>query len=121
MTQPPPEAFPVAIYSGNRYATPETVRVEASEHALLLWIDGLCISVATDADDSRLQAAITTAFTITQSAEHFASVIRAELLRRERSRQAEPGEAARRAIEHSAVPASAPASVPASASVPHET
>lgn len=96
----PPEVYPVAVYSCDRRATPGQVRVESSEAAILLWIDGLMIGVSRTADDTHLDAAMDTAYSISQASERFASLVRSERERRDRAREAEPAAAAMRAAEH---------------------
>ncbi|MEV0968483.1 hypothetical protein [Microtetraspora glauca] len=100
MSEIPAEAYPVAVYSAHKHTTPDAVRTEATETAICMWIDGLMIGVPLNADDTRLNAAINTAYTISQNSERFAALVRAELERRDRVRKAEPTAAALRAAEH---------------------
>lgn len=97
MTQLPPEVYPVAVYSSTQRATPDRIRVQATETSLVLIVDGLMIGVGRDEDDTHLHAAINTAMAISQSAERFGAQLRAELERRARLREAEPVHAAMRA------------------------
>ncbi|GIH69477.1 hypothetical protein [Sphaerimonospora thailandensis] len=100
MSQIPAEAYPVAVYSGHRHATPDTIRVEVAESTVLLWIDGLMIGTPLDADDTRLRAAIDTAYATSQACERYAAIVRAELERRDRERATAPAEAALLAATH---------------------
>ncbi|MGW3346769.1 hypothetical protein ACWDA3_25950 [Nonomuraea rubra] len=99
MTQIPAEAFPVAVFSGERRATPDQFKVESSETAIILWLCGEMIGVSRTADDTNLQAALTAAFAVSQSAERYGALIRDELERRQRARVAEPTAAAMRAAQ----------------------
>lgn len=107
MTQLPPEAYPYAVYSSNRRATPDQMRVESTETSICMWIDGLMIGVSRTESDTRLQGALNTSLHLSQAAERFGSLVRAELERRERTRQSEPIEAAMRAAAHATHPADA--------------
>ncbi|MFI9558825.1 hypothetical protein [Nonomuraea endophytica] len=91
MTQPPAEAYPIAIYSSNDHITPDKIRCESSKTAWVLWIDGLCLTVPPDADDTRLIAAEHVALTIADRAQRHAQTIRAELDRRATERRHEVG------------------------------
>ncbi|MDH2425738.1 hypothetical protein [Sphaerisporangium sp. TRM90804] len=95
----PAEAFPLAIYSADRHATPDTVHAQESEQALMLWISGLMLSTPRSADDTRLHAAIDMSRAIARAAERHGAQLRAELERRDRERQADKAEAAVRAAE----------------------
>lgn len=100
MTQIPADAYPVAIYSSDQRATPDQFRAESSENALILWLCGGMVGVSRTADDSHLNAALDSAYAASQAAERFGALVRDELERRQRARQAEPAAAAMRAAEH---------------------
>jgi hypothetical protein len=101
----PADAYPRAVYASDRHITPDTIRVEASKDALMLWVSGLMAGVPRDADDTRLQAALHLAWHLRQTAERFGAMVRAELEQRQRERTAEPIAAAMRAANHRPDPA----------------
>ncbi|MFB4273069.1 hypothetical protein [Nonomuraea sp. GTA35] len=96
----PADAFPVGVYAAERHMTPDAIKVEASEAALILWVAGLMVGVPRDADDTRLQATLHLAWHLSQSAERFGAMVRAELEERARARTAESMAAAMRAASH---------------------
>lgn len=112
MVNLPADAFPVAVYSDDRRATPDRFRVESSESAFILWLCGLHVGVSRTADDTHLQAAIATAYAISQAAERFGALVRDELERRQRAREAEPSAAAMRAAAFSHPAPATPADMP---------
>ncbi|MGW6498504.1 hypothetical protein, partial [Nonomuraea angiospora] len=104
----PAEAYPVGVYAADRHVTPDMIRVEGSETALILWVAGLMVGVPRDADDTRLQASLHLAWHLRTMAERFGAMVRAELEQRTRARAAEPIAAAMRAAQ-AAAPAGPPA------------
>ncbi|MEV3980773.1 hypothetical protein [Nonomuraea sp. NPDC049758] len=108
MTQLPAEAYPVAVHSADRHLTPDSVRVESTEAALMLWIGDMLIGVPLDSDDTRLQAALNLAWHTRSVIERFGAQVRARLEERERERAAEPTLAAMRAVDNPARPAVVP-------------
>ncbi|MGI5286595.1 hypothetical protein ACQEVF_25105 [Nonomuraea polychroma] len=106
----PAEAYPRGVYAADQHVTPDTVYAASSETSLMLWVAGLNVGVARDADDTRLQAAMHLAWHVGQMAERYGSMVRAELEQRHRERAAEPIAAAARAAHHGRpAPATAPA------------
>ncbi|MGP3917640.1 hypothetical protein [Nonomuraea sp. 10N515B] len=105
----PAESYPRAVYAADRHITPDTVSVEASETTLILWLAGIMVGVPRDADDTRLQASLHLAWHLSQTAERFGALVRAELEQRQRERTAAPIAAAMRAASHARLAPSAPA------------
>ncbi|GIH76168.1 hypothetical protein [Planobispora longispora] len=95
----PADAYPPALYSASQHTTPDTIRVESTEDAIIVWLTGLMIGVPRTADDTRLHAALDSAWRMGQALERYGSEIRAELERRERERAAEVLAAAARATK----------------------
>ncbi|MFD0469896.1 hypothetical protein ACFQ0B_17370 [Nonomuraea thailandensis] len=91
--------------------TPDAIKVEASEAALILWVAGLMVGVPRDADDTRLQAALHLAWHMRNVSERFGSLLRAELEERQRARTAAPIAAAMHAASHDHPDPACPASV----------
>lgn len=84
------DAYPVGVFGGDRRITPDKVYADASETTLMLWIGGDMIQVVRNADDTKLQAALHLARHLSQMAERFGVMVRAELEQRQRARTAEP-------------------------------
>ncbi|WP_433445686.1 hypothetical protein [Nonomuraea sp. CA-141351] len=104
MTQPPADAYPVAVHAADRRVTPDSVRLESTPEALMLWIGDTMISVPLNGDDTKLQAALNLAWHTREVVERFGAQVRAQLDDRARARANEATAAAIRAVENPARP-----------------
>ncbi|RCG21945.1 hypothetical protein DQ384_36410 [Sphaerisporangium album] len=112
MTFPHPlpiDAFPRAVFASDQRAVPEAIGVDQGEHTITLRAAGLMLSTPRQADDTRILGSIEAARLISQAAERYGALLRAELERRQREQQAELAHVSERGHPYPDPPAGDPA------------
>ncbi|PZG20570.1 hypothetical protein, partial [Nonomuraea aridisoli] len=88
------DAFPVGMYYSDRPILPEQIRVDVTDEAFVLWVAGLSAGVSREGDESKLHAALVLADKLTRTGQQLDKLLRDELAKRARERQAESAAAA---------------------------